>query len=142
MNLRPDKTIAHFNSFGTNNLPGMFGMETTRVAQGELVMRLALKPQFLAPNGFLHAATVIALADSCCGYACIAHLPDGAQNFTTIELKTNFLGTARSGTLESIARAVHLGRSTHVWDATVTEVGKEKPIALFRCTQLILWPKS
>ena len=142
MKLRADRTAAYFNNFGTNNLPGMFGIETVRVAQGELVMRMVIQPQFLAPNGFLHAATVIAIADSCCGYACIAHLPEGALNFTTIELKTNFLGTARTGTLESIARAVHLGRSTHVWDATVTAIGIEKPLALFRCTQMILWPKS
>jgi 1,4-dihydroxy-2-naphthoyl-CoA hydrolase len=142
LKLRADRTAAYYNGLGLNTLPGLFGLETLRVSQGELAMRLEIKPQFLAPNGFLHAATIIALADSCCGYACSAHLPEGALNFTTIELKTKFLGTARSGTLESIARAIHLGRTTHVWDAAVTQVGSEKPLALFRCTQMILWPKA
>jgi 1,4-dihydroxy-2-naphthoyl-CoA hydrolase len=142
MKLRSNFDIEAFAKAGAERLPGMFGLQVVRVAQGELVMRMEIKPQFLAPNGFLHAATVIALADTACGYACVSHIPDGAQSFTTIELKTNFLGTARSGTLEGVARAVHLGRNTQVWDATVTDVTAAKTLALFRCTQMVLWPKS
>ncbi len=95
----------------------------------------------LAPNGFLHAASVVALADSCAGYACRAHLPEGAKGFTTIELKSNFLGTARSGAIRCVAEAEHLGRTTQVWSAVVygpTELGGKK-MALFRCTQMVLW---
>jgi uncharacterized protein (TIGR00369 family) len=96
----------------------------------------------LAPNGYLHAAVVIALADTTCGYGTINDLPDGAQNFTTIELKSNFLGTAREGSIASVATKVHSGRTTQVWDATVTDETSGKTIALFRCTQLILYPGS
>jgi uncharacterized protein (TIGR00369 family) len=107
-----------------------------------LIAELDIRPELLAPNGFLHAASVIALADTACGYGCIAHLPDGADNFTTVELKTNFLGTAREGTLACIAKPAHLGRTTQVWDATVTRKTDGAAIALFRCTQMILWPKT
>lgn len=95
----------------------------------------------LASNGFLHAASVAALADTACGYATLARLPDGAESFTTIELKTNFRGTAMSGTLAAMARAAHGGRNTQVWDATVTEVASGRQIALFRCTPMVLYPK-
>jgi uncharacterized protein (TIGR00369 family) len=71
----------------------------------------------------------------------VANLPDGAQNFTTIELKSNFLGTAREGIVECEAKAVHLGRNTQVWDALVRHRDTGKLIATFRCTQMILWPK-
>jgi len=67
-------------------------------------------------------------------------LPPDATNFTTVELKTNFLGTARGGTVACAARPVHLGRNTHVWDATVVRKADQKAIALFRCTQMILYP--
>jgi 1,4-dihydroxy-2-naphthoyl-CoA hydrolase len=90
----------------------------------------------MAPNGYLHAGSVVTLADTCCGYGCISSLPEGAQNFTTVELKSNHLGTARDGVIECTAVAVHMGRTTQVWDATVTHNGKT--IALFRCTQMIL----
>jgi uncharacterized protein (TIGR00369 family) len=90
----------------------------------------------------LHAATVIALADTSCGYGCIAHLPVGAENFTTVELKSNFLGTARDGTIVCVATPAHLGRATQVWDAVVRDKGSGRQMALFRCTQMVLWPRT
>lgn len=100
-----------------------------------------MKQHHLAPNTFLHAASVIALADSACGYGCVISLPPGAQNFTTIELKSNFLGTTREGGVGVEASLVHGGRTTQVWDAVVTAEVTGKTIALFRCTQMILYPK-
>jgi uncharacterized protein (TIGR00369 family) len=102
---------------------------------------MAVRREVMAPNGFLHAASVIALADTSCGYGCVAHLPQGASGFTTIELKSNFLGTARDGAILCRARPVHLGRTTQVWDAEVAVEGSGAKIALFRCTQMVLWPK-
>jgi uncharacterized protein (TIGR00369 family) len=142
MPLRSDASVESLNRRTGENLPGWFGLKVVDVSEGRLAMELAIKPLFLAPNGFLHAATVIALADTASGYATIAHLPDGASNFTTIELKANFLGTATDGTLRADASAAHQGRTTQVWDATVTQVDSGKTIALFRCTQMILWPKK
>jgi 1,4-dihydroxy-2-naphthoyl-CoA hydrolase len=101
-------------------------------------MHLLLRPELLAPNGYLHAATIVALADSACGYGCIASLPDGASGFTTIELKTNFLATALEGTISCESELAHGGRTTQVWDATVTDEAGKK-LALFRCTQLLLY---
>jgi len=142
MPLRHEMTLEKLNSRSGDNLPGWFSMKVTEVSEGRVTMEYMIRPQYLAPNGFLHAASVIALADTSAGYATIAHLPAGATNFTTIELKSNFIGTATEGTLRSEARAVHQGRTTQIWDATVTHVESGKTIALFRCTQMIMWPKS
>ena len=141
MKLRRDVDLDALNARGTGRLPGWFGLRVVRIDERELVMRLQIQPQMLAPNGFLHAATVIALADTACGFATIAHLPDGAESFTTVELKCNFLGTATEGTLEAVARGAHLGRTTQVWDAEVRELASDRTLALFRCTQMVLWPK-
>lgn len=141
MKLRRDVDLATLNARSTGRLPGWFGLQVVRIDERELVMQMRIQPQMLAPNGFLHAASVIALADTACGYATIAHLPEGAESFTTVELKSNFLGTATEGLLETVATAAHVGRTTHVWDATVREVTGGKTVALFRCTQMILWPK-
>ena len=141
MKLRRDVSLDTLNARSANRLPGWFGLEVVRLDERELAMRLQIQPQMLAPNGFLHAATVIALADTACGFATIAHLPDGAESFTTIELKCNFLGTATEGTLEAVARGVHLGRTTQLWDAEVREAATGRTLALFRCTQMVLWPK-
>lgn len=133
--------LEHFQNRGKGFLPGFIGIEFVEVVPKRAVGRLVLRDEHLAPNGFLHAASVVALADTACGYGCIASLPNGANSFTTIELKTNFLGTAREGVIRAEAHLVHGGRTTQVWDATVSDEATNKVIALFRCTQMILYPK-
>ena len=138
---RPELTAEVFNRRSTGHLPALAGVEIVALAPGEVQSRMAVRREVMAPNGFLHAASVIALADTSCGYGCVAHLPEGASGFTTLELKANFLGTAREGVIVCHARAVHLGRTTQVWDAEVAVEGGGAKIALFRCTQMVLWPK-
>jgi 1,4-dihydroxy-2-naphthoyl-CoA hydrolase len=133
-------TPEHFNSIQRGTLPGVLGINVAWVGEDGLRATMAITPAHMAPNGFLHAASIIALADTCCGYGCMSRLPQGANGFTTIELKSNHLGTALQGTIECHARPVHLGRTTQVWDATVSAQGKT--LALFRCTQMVLWPKA
>ncbi|MYM22837.1 hotdog fold thioesterase [Duganella sp. FT135W] len=134
--------VDYFNNFGKGTLPDHLGIVITSVKENEIVAEFTVTKNHLAPNGFLHAGSVVTLADTACGYACFSHLPDGAQNFTTIELKSNHLGTAREGTVVATATAVHLGRTTQVWDATVINKDTGKTIALFRCTQMVLYPKN
>jgi 1,4-dihydroxy-2-naphthoyl-CoA hydrolase len=120
-------------------LPGLFGIEPLEVEHGHVVLRLDVRPDFLAPNGYLHAGTVVTLADTSCGFGSMASLPEGAVGFTTIELKANFLRTAREGTgLRCEATLAHGGKTTQVWDATVTREDDGKPLALFRATQYVL----
>jgi 1,4-dihydroxy-2-naphthoyl-CoA hydrolase len=143
MPLRSGFDAAFFNAFGHEYLPGHLGVVIDALSEGTIRGSLPIVQRLMAPNGFLHAGSVVTLADTLAGYACVAHLPEGASGFTTIELKTNFLGTAREGALACEAHAVHLGGTTHIWDATVWRADDHrKPIALFRCTQLVLYPKK
>jgi 1,4-dihydroxy-2-naphthoyl-CoA hydrolase len=135
----PTLTREHFNGFGQGYLPGLMGVEIVTLSREAVESRMPVRREVMAPNGFLHAASVIALADTSCGYGCIATLPDGAKGFTTVELKANFLGTAREGAIACRATPVHLGRTTQVWDAVVTYDATGARIALFRCTQMVLW---
>lgn len=130
-------TLAQLREVGATGLPGLLGIEILEAGDGRARARLELGEQHQAPNGYLHAGTVVALADSACGYGCILSLPEGATGFATIELKTNFVHSARDGTIECKARLVHGGRTTQIWDAMVTGPDGQT-MALFRCTQLLL----
>jgi len=141
MPLRPGFDVQRFNHFGREHFPGFVGLAVTELAEGVLKGELALRKALLAPNGYLHAGAIVTFADTLAGYGCIAHLPGNAQNFTTVELKANFLNTAAEGVLYGEARAVHLGRTTQVWDAVVSHGDERRKLALFRCTQLVLYPK-
>jgi uncharacterized protein (TIGR00369 family) len=133
--------LQELNERGKGTLPGLIGIEVLEVERGRLASRLELRDELLAPNGYLHAATIVALADTACGYGCYANLPDGAEGFTTLELKSNFLGTKHEGAIGCEAALIHGGRGTQVWDATVTDDESGKKLALFRCTQMILYPR-
>ena len=134
-------TPDELNQKGAGKLPGYLGILITQADASKVCAELPVTPSLMAPNGFLHAGSVVTLADTCAGYGCVCALPPGANGFTTVELKSNHLGTARDGTLVAVATPVHVGRTTHVWDATVTHRESGKTIAVFRCTQLILYPK-
>jgi uncharacterized protein (TIGR00369 family) len=131
-------TLAQLKEMGSSGFPGLLGIEFDEVGDEFARARLALDEKHMAPNGYVHAGTVVGFADSACGYGCILNLPDGAIGFTTIELKTNFLRSAQPGaTIACEARLVHGGRTTQLWDATVSDA-EGRTMALFRATQLML----
>jgi 1,4-dihydroxy-2-naphthoyl-CoA hydrolase len=135
-------TPLHFNQRGVGHLPGHLGIVITHVGPREVRSELPVMQALMAPNGYLHAGSVVALADTSAGYGCVVNLPDGASGFTTVELKSNHLGTARDGTIDCVATAAHLGRTTQVWDAVVSHRETGKTIALFRCTQMVLYARD
>jgi 1,4-dihydroxy-2-naphthoyl-CoA hydrolase len=137
-----ERTLQQINELGTGYLPGHMGVVFTELSGVGIHAEILVRQCHMAPNGYLHAGTVVTLADTAAGYGCTANLPEGALGFTTVELKANYLGTARDGTIECVAIPVHLGRSTQVWDATVKHRESGKTIALFRCTQMLLYAKS
>ncbi len=132
-------TLDQLKRRGTGYLPGYMGIVITGFDDKSLRAELTIQRHHIAPNGYLHAGTVVTLADTACGYGCLASLPVGGKGFTTIELKSNFVGTAREGTVECIATAAHLGRTTQLWDAAVTHRESGRTLAHFRCTQLVLY---
>ena len=140
MDISSFRSIDGLNAASQGTLIELLGIRFTHVENGLCCGELVLKPEHLAANGYLHAATVIALADTAAGYGCVASLPEGAVGFTTIELKSNFFGTARDGTIKAEARMRHGGRTTQIWDAEV-ETADGRALAAFGCTQLILWPR-
>lgn len=137
-----DLSAADFNRRGQGRLPGHLGIAVESVTAAEVRMSLPVAPHLLAPNGFLHAGALVTLADTAAGYGCVANLPPAANGFTTVELKSNHLATALDGHLDCSARPAHLGRTTQVWDATVSHRESGRTLALFRCTQMVLYPKG
>lgn len=127
---------------GSDKLPGHMGIELVEIRERGARLRCEIQRFHGAPNGYLHAGSVITLADTAAGYGCVGNLPEGGTGFTTIELKANFLGTMLEGVMIADANLLHGGRTTQVWDVEVSDEGTSKALAHFRCTQLILYPPS
>lgn len=135
-------TIEKFNAFGKDCLPGLLGIKITGLRENFISAEIVINQSHFAPNGYIHAGTLVSMADSIAGYGCIAHLPENGISFTTIELKSNFLSSAKSGALLCEAIPLHLGKTTQLWDATVKHKETNKVMAIFRCTQLIIYNKA
>ncbi len=142
MDIEIPETLDAWNAAGADYLPGLLGMSFLKVEADKVVARLEVRRALGAWNGYLHAGTITSLADTCCGYGTVRGLPSGATGFTTVELKSNLIGTAREGAVICTARPIHKGRTTQVWDAEVQRESDSTVIAYFRNTQLILWPKA
>ena len=138
----PIVTVEQLNQRGVGKLPGHLGIVVTLATPEEVRAEFQVHTALMAPNGYLHAGSLVTLADTMCGYGCELNLPEGASGFTTVELKSNHLGTALDGTVAVVATPAHLGRTTQVWDAVVSHAQSGRTLVLFRCTQMVLYPKA
>lgn len=139
MKFHAERNADFFNQIAKGTLPEYLGIRINLISEQEKEAEFTVQKHLLAPNGFLHAGSVVTLADTLAGFACVAHLPEGAKGFTTIELKSNFMSTALSGIVVAHATAEHLGKTTQVWDVIVRHKDTGKKMAMFRCTQMVLY---
>jgi 1,4-dihydroxy-2-naphthoyl-CoA hydrolase len=134
-----DRWRADFEQLGLGTLAELLGISVVEVEPGRAILALKLRPELLLKTGFVHAGTVVSLADTSSGYGCRASLPEHASGFTTMELKANLLASATAADeLRSEANLVHAGRTTQVWDVEVSRSRDDRVIGLFRCTQMLL----
>lgn len=122
-------------------VPGQLGCVFDHSAPDLVIGHIDVTANLIAGTGFLFAPALVALADTCAAIGCGRNVPSGSS-FTTIELKSNFLSSARVGARVAChCTPAHLGRQTHVWDAVVTNESTGRTMALFRCTQMVLPPR-
>ena len=142
MPLRPEITLDLLNHRGDGRLPGLIGFRVIDLEDGLLAAELDIRPE----SAGAQRLPARGHRDRACRHRVRLRLPRasaaGAQNFTTVELKANFFcdRARRHDRAQSRGRS-HLGNTTQVWDAEVTRKADGRQIALFRCTQIVLWPK-
>ena len=135
------RTACYFNQRDKNKLPGSLGIHTLEIGSDYTLLEMYLEEKHMNLRGFVHGGSVVTLADSAAGYGTYANLPTGAEAFTTVELKCNFIRGVSEGILDCRATCIHQGKTTQVWDSKVTNRESGEIVAEFRCTQMILYPR-
>ncbi len=135
-------SVEKLNAANVGKLPEHIGLSVTEVEPGKVVGRFDVRTDLVAHTGFLLAGSVLSIADILCAYGVSTVWPEGASGFTTAEVKCNFMGTLREGTVQVTASLLHGGRTTQVWDARIEDASSGKLMAAFRCTQIILYPRA
>jgi 1,4-dihydroxy-2-naphthoyl-CoA hydrolase len=125
-----------------NSMPMPFaqlkGVTFTEADKDRVVARMPVRPDLCTLGHALHGGAIMALADSAGAAATVLNLPEDAKGTTTIESKTNFIGSAREGmTVIATATPIHRGRRTQVWQTRV-ETEEGKLVAVVTQTQMVL----
>ena len=132
-------TAREHNRLKEKSWVGELGIEVVIAEPGTVVAQIQVQPEFLAPNGFIHAAVLLSFADSLCGSGTVEALPQGATGHTTIELKAIFWAqSARE--LWNAGRRWYMVAVPPRCGMRRSSPESGKTIALFRCTQLVLYP--
>jgi 1,4-dihydroxy-2-naphthoyl-CoA hydrolase len=135
-------SVEDLNRANVGKLPEHLGLAIIEVAEGKVAGRFEVRSDLVSHTGYLLAGVVLSIADLLCAYGVSTVWPDGANGFTTAEVKCNFMGTLLKGAGIVSAELLHGGRTTQVWDARFTSEETGKLLAAFRCTQIILYPKT
>ena len=133
--------VKQMNSLAKDSFVSHLGIKITKVNKKGAVAKLKVSKAIMAPNALIHGGAITSLADTACGFGTMYHLKKD-QMFATIELKTNFISAVQRGIIVCEATLIHKGKTLHVWDSKIFEEKSLKVIALFRCTQMIIYQKK
>jgi 1,4-dihydroxy-2-naphthoyl-CoA hydrolase len=117
---------------------GLIGVELVSAEKERVEARMLVRPDLCNPMRGLHGGAAMSLADTLGAMGAMMNLPEGSAGTTTLESKSNFLGSAKEGeTILAVCTPIHVGRRTSVWQTKITtEAGRN--VALVTQTQMVL----
>lgn len=122
----------------TMPLATLLGIEITEADAEQIVGTMTVRPDLCTLGNSVHGGALMAMADSLAAVGAFLNLPEGSVGTTTIESKTNFLGSAAEGvTLTAVSTPVNVGRRLSVWQTLITRPDGRK-VAMITQTQLVL----
>ncbi len=136
--MKANLDITQLNSTHKNSILEVLGIEFTEAGDGYLVARMPVDQRTHQPFGILHGGASVVLAESIGSTASFLLLPDPTrQRAVGLEINANHLRSVRSGWVTGRCTAIHLGRTTHVWDIRMTD-DQNKLVCISRLTVAIV----
>ncbi len=122
---------------GLMPLAATLGIRSDSYTAEKVVLSMEWAPSLCTAGGLLHGGVIMALADSAGAACALLNLPDNASGTTTIESKTNFVGSIKSGRVSATSAILHRGGTTIVVETAVRD-DSGKLVAKVTQTQLVL----
>ncbi len=124
-----------------NTLLKTLDIKFTKAEVNTLTAEMPVNPRVHQPMGLLHGGATAALAESVGSTASYIFLNRDDVDVRGIELSINHLRSKKEGVITAVAKPIHLGRTTHLWEIIITdEVGKM--IAHAKLTNIVLKKKK
>ncbi len=118
-------------------LPRAMGVTITQASKKKIVAELHVKPLVLNRNLRANGGALMAYADCLGAAGTIMNLPDGYFT-TTLESKTNFFGAGMGPVLNAVSIPLHIGRTTMVWQTTISNSSDGSRVAMVTQTQIVI----
>lgn len=132
-----DFPLEYANDKGKDCLIGHLGIELLEVGDDSLKARMPVDNRTRTPAGVLHGGASVALAETLGTWAAAFCVDPAKQHCVGLEINANHLGAAANGFVYGVARPVHRGKTTHVWEIRVTDDGG-KLVCISRITVAVL----
>lgn len=130
-------TLEELNRYGKGNMAGHLGIEFTASGDDWLEATMPVDHRTHQPAGLLHGGASVALAETLGSVASVLHVDPSKQSVVGLEINANHIRSAREGRVRGRVRAIHLGRTTHIWDIQITN-DEGKLVCVSRLTVAIL----
>ncbi|GIN88634.1 esterase [Heyndrickxia sporothermodurans] len=123
-----------------NTLIDALGMEFVKIEKGKVVATMPVDERTRQPFGYLHGGASVALAETVASVGAAAIIDHEKEICFGLEINANHIRSKREGLVTAFAEAVHVGKSTHVWEIKIKDE-EGKLISTSRCTMAVV-PKK
>jgi 1,4-dihydroxy-2-naphthoyl-CoA hydrolase len=135
--LNPDTPVTSINQAIQNSLIGNLGIEITGISEGNVEGFLVLSEKNSRPGGILHGGANLAMAETLAGLGSMLLVDLQEYDVLGSHVTGNHTGILTQGKAIAVAKIIHQGNKTHVWNVDVkTEEGRL--ISTIRVTNMIV----
>jgi len=114
-------SLDQLNENGENTMAAFLGMEFTEIGPDYLRMMMPVNERTRQPYGLLHGGASVALAETVGSVASALIIDPAKQYVVGQEINANHIRGIKEGYVHAIARPLHLGGTSHVWDIKICD---------------------
>jgi 1,4-dihydroxy-2-naphthoyl-CoA hydrolase len=129
--------LARINAWSTNTMMATLGIDFVAVGDDWLSATMPVDHRTHQPFGLLHGGASVVLAETVGSTAAMLALDPAIEVAVGLEINANHIRGVRSGKVTGTAKAVHLGRSTQVWEIRITNE-EDSLVCLSRLTMAVV----
>jgi len=132
-----DFTLEQMNKFAENTMFDNLGIELTEIGDDFLKAKMPVDHRTKQPLGLLHGGASVALAETLGSIGATMTVDINKQYCVGLEINANHIKSARDGYVEGIAKPLHIGRKTQVWEIKITNEAKQL-VCVSRITMAVM----
>lgn len=109
----------------------------TEITESSITARMPVDKRTHQPMGLLHGGANVVLIESIGSMASALLCDLKSEAPVGVEVNANHIGSTTSGWVLGVGKAIHVGKSTHVWQVDIYEEASRKHLSTGRITILI-----